>query len=304
MNENVKFPIESPKKTFEKLIIIFKKIVILVDFFFISFIMGLKEMIPVSKQQRRAGIIKYVNDHGYASFNDIKQAFSEYSDMTLRTDLKELDEQGKLERYRGGARTLQATARPDDSYYLRTTRNLEKRQLIAHKAVDFLKSQLELKPTPSIYLDAGVTINEMTKIFPDEWCSIVTNSVSQAYELARLRRPTVSLLGGTLNRYNCSCDSAANIEILERMNFDFAFIPAAGYSPETGFTCGKEVIDETREIVKKHAKKIIIPFDSSKIGVDYPVTHSKIEEVDMIISDDGLSREMIEHFRSKGVEVL
>ena len=149
-----------------------------------------------------------------------------------------------------------------------------------------------------------MTINEIVKIFPDEWCSIVTNSISQAYELARLRRPSVTVLGGTLHRYNCSCDSASNIEILERMNFDFAFIPAAGYSPDVGFTCGKEVIDETRVIVKRHSKKLIIPLDSSKIGVDYPVTHSRLEEVDMIISDDDLPAEMREHFLSNGIEVL
>lgn len=258
----------------------------------------------MNKQQRRYGIVKYINEHGYVSFSELKRRFPDASEMTLRTDLKALSEEEKIIRFRGGAQPIQEAARPDDSYFLRSTRNLEKRQQIARKAVDFLKTQLELKPTVSIYFDAGVTINEIVKIFPDEWCTIVTNSVSQAYELARLRRPSVTVLGGTLNRYNCSCDSAANIEILERMNFDFAFIPAAGYSPQAGFTCGKEVIDETREIVKKHSKKIIVPFDSSKLGIDYPVTHSRIEEVDVIISDGGLPPEMVEHFHAMGIQVL
>ncbi len=258
----------------------------------------------MSKQQRRYNIEKYINENGYVSFGDLKLRFPDASDMTLRTDLRELAESGRIIRLRGGAKPVQEIARPDDSFFLRATRNLENRQQIARKAVSFLKEQLEMKPTVSIYFDAGVTINEIVKIFPDEWCSIVTNSISQAYELSRLRRPSVTVLGGTLNRYNCSCDSASNIEILERMNFDFAFIPAAGYSPHVGFTCGKEVIDETRTVVKRQSKKLIVPFDSSKIGVDYPVTHSRIEEVDMIISDNHLSPEMREHFLSNGVEVL
>ena len=258
----------------------------------------------MSKQQRRSSIVKYINEHGYVPFGELKNRFPDVSDMTLRTDLKELSESEKITRFRGGAKPLRETARADDSFFLRMSRNLEKRQCIARKAVALLREQLEQKPTTSIYFDAGVTIDEIAKIFPDEWCTIVTNSISQAYEFAKLRRPSVTVLGGTLNRYNCSCDSIANIGILERMNFDIAFIPAAGYSPTAGFTCGKEVIDEMRETVKKHSKLVVIPFDSSKIGTVYPITHSKLEEVDMIISDDELPEEMVRHFESNGVKVL
>ncbi len=51
-------------------------------------------------------------------------------------------------------------------------------------------------------------------------------------------------------------------------------------------------------------QKIIVPLDSSKIGAIYPVTHSHLDEIDMIISDDGLPQEIREHFLSNGVEVL
>ena len=82
------------------------------------------------------------------------------------------------------------------------------------------------------------------------------------------------------------------------------FITSAGYSPESGFTCGKDVIYETRDVIKKHSQKIIVPFDSSKIGVVYPITHSRANEIDMIISDDEFPPEMAEHFRQMGIEVL
>ena len=258
----------------------------------------------MSRQSRRADIVTYIKTHGSVSFNELKNRFPDASDMTLRIDLKELDEQGKIIRFRGGAKPVQEQARPDDSYFLRTTRNLEPRQLIARKAVEYLKGQLARKPTVSIFLDAGVTINEIAKIFPDEWCTIVTNGIANAYELAVLKRPSITVLGGTLNRYNCNCDSAANIDVLERMNFDLSFIPAAGYSPEAGFTCGKEVIDEIRDIIKKHSQKVIVPLDSSKFGVVYPVTHLKITDLDMVICDDDLPEDMRAHFTGMGVEIL
>ena len=258
----------------------------------------------MSRQSRRAGIVAYIKTHGQVSFNELKTRFPDASDMTLRIDLKELDQEGKIIRVRGGAKPVQEQARPDDSYFLRTTRNLGPRQLIARKAVEYLKEQLSLKPTVSIFLDAGVTINEIAKIFPDEWCTIVTNGIANAYELAALKRPSITVLGGTLNRYNCNCDSASNIDTLERLNFDIAIIPAAGYAPEAGFTCGKEVIDAIRDVIKKHSQKVVVPLDSSKFGVVYPMTHLKISEVDMVICDDDLPEEMRSHFTEMGVEIL
>lgn len=258
----------------------------------------------MSRNTRRSDIVTYIKTRGDVSFQELKSRFPDTSEMTLRIDLKELAEQGKIIRYRGGARPVQEQARPDDSYFLRTTRNLEPRQYIARKAVEYLKGQLAMKPTVSIFLDAGVTINEIAKIFPDEWCTIVTNGIANAYALATLKRPSITVLGGTLNRYNCNCDSVSNIDVLDRLNFDIAFIPAAGYSPEAGFTCGKEVIDEIRDIIKKHSQRVVVPLDSSKFGVVYPVTHLKISEVDMVICDDDLPDEMRAHFTEMGVEIL
>lgn len=258
----------------------------------------------MSRQERRYEITNYINENGLVTFSELKLRFPNASDMTLRTDLKELGEQGKIIRVRGGAKSIQEVAKADDSYFLRMARNLEKRQQIARKAVTFLRDQLAKKPTVSIYMDCGVTIGEIAKRFPDEWCSIVTNSISNAYALAALKRPSVTILGGTLNRYNCCCDSARNIEELKRMNFDIMFLATAGFSVDIGFTCGKEVIDEARDIIRTHSQRVIIPFDSSKVGLIYPITHVLPDDIDMVICDDELPEEVAAHFRSKGVQVL
>ena len=98
----------------------------------------------MSKLQRRNAITDFVSERGYITFSELKMRFPDASDMTLRTDLKELGEQGKIIRVRGGAKAAIEKAKPDDSFFLRTTRNLEKRQQIAVKAVSFLKKQLAL----------------------------------------------------------------------------------------------------------------------------------------------------------------
>lgn len=258
----------------------------------------------MSKLQRRAAIVDFIDEKGQLSFSELKLRFPDISDMTLRTDLKELDSQGKIIRVHGGARTVKESAKANDSFFLRETRNLEKRQLIARKAAELLRAELARKPNVSIYMDCGVTITEIAKRFPDEWCSIVTNSISTAYMLSALKKPTVTVLGGLLNRINCSCDSMRNMEELERMNFDITFLPTAGFAEKVDFTCSKEVMDDMRWTVLKHSKKIIIPMDSSKVGKIFQVTHIRLEDVDMIISDDELPEETRRLFVESGVEVL
>lgn len=258
----------------------------------------------MSKLQRRYNMLQYINDHGRVTFEEIKNQFPDVSDMTLRTDLKALDEQGSIIRLRGGARSIHETTKASDPYFKRVLRNQDKKLQIAQKAVEYLNAQLALRPNLTIYLDSGSTITEIAKHFPDEWCTIVTSSISNAYALSALRKPTVIVNGGTLNRFNCCCDNARNLAELERMNFDIMIFAVAGFSEQEGFTCVKEIMDEVRGVIMQHSKKVIIPIDSTKIGVAYPITHARLEDVDIIISDDDLPEETRQLFLDHNIEVL
>lgn len=224
--------------------------------------------------------------------------------MTLRTDLKELSDSGSIIRTRGGAKSIKRNTQASDLYMFRLQRNVDKKEQIAVKAEAYLREQLNRSPNLTIYLGPGSTVTEIAKHFPDEWCTIITDSISCAYELMALKKPTVVINGGTLNRYNCSCDGISSLKNMERVNFDIMFLSVAGYSEEAGFTCIKEIMDETLDIVKKNSKKVIVPIDSTKFGVTYSITHAKLEDVDIVITDDGIGDRLRSHFTSNGIVVL
>lgn len=46
--------------------------------------------------RRREQIVALINEEGQISFSKLKESFPDISDMTLRTDLKYLDEMGKV----------------------------------------------------------------------------------------------------------------------------------------------------------------------------------------------------------------
>ena len=100
-------------------------------------------------QERRQKIVEFVNQLGTVSFAQLKAAFPEVSDMTLRTDLKALDEERRLVRVHGGAKSVEVVVGTDDFLLRRAKRCAPEKAQIAHKALTLLR------PDMTIYLDSG-----------------------------------------------------------------------------------------------------------------------------------------------------
>ena len=84
---------------------------------------------------RRNAIVELVNKYGTVSFSQIKEQFSNVSEMTLRTDLKALDEAKEIVRIHGGAKSVQLVIGTDDYLTRRAVRNIQAKQEIAKKAL-------------------------------------------------------------------------------------------------------------------------------------------------------------------------
>ena len=67
-----------------------------------------------SMETRRNAIVDLINENGTISFSQLKDAFPNVSEMTLRTDLKLLDEAKRILRIHGGAKSVQVIIGTDD----------------------------------------------------------------------------------------------------------------------------------------------------------------------------------------------
>ena len=65
-------------------------------------------------EQRRNQIVELVNRKGSISFAQLKEAFPSVSEMTLRTDLKALDEARRVVRVHGGVKSVEQVVGTDD----------------------------------------------------------------------------------------------------------------------------------------------------------------------------------------------
>ena len=133
-----------------------------------------------SMELRRNAIVELINDKGTVSFSQIKDAFPNVSEMTLRTDLKLLDEANRILRVHGGAKSVQILIGTDDFLNRKSCRNIPEKQKIAEKALSLLH------PDTTIYLDSGSTTTLFARQFPDQSNLIYTTGLSCATELSNL----------------------------------------------------------------------------------------------------------------------
>ena len=76
-----------------------------------------------SMETRRNAIVDLINENGTVSFSQLKDAFPNVSEMTLRTDLKLLDEARRILRIHGGAKSVQVLIGTDDFLGRKSVRN-------------------------------------------------------------------------------------------------------------------------------------------------------------------------------------
>ncbi len=248
-------------------------------------------------EQRRNAIVKLIDSQGSVSFARLRDAFPQVSEMTLRTDLKALDQANRIVRTYGGAKSVEQVIGTDDLLGRRMARNSTAKEIIARKALSLLH------PNMTIYLDSGSTTTALARVVPDEHYLIYTNGLSCATELARLASPRVTIPGGDLNRYSMSVCGLQTYLDISRVNFDLMFLGVTCYSPETGFTCGVEMESRLKQAVIGQSERVVVLMDSTKVGQKSTFTICDLSQVDILISDGDLPPEFLEQCTIHNVTV-
>lgn len=248
---------------------------------------------------RREIINAYIHDKGEVKLKDLEKMFPDVSSMTLRRDLIYLENKGYVVRTRGGAKSIShVVGTTEDVYSLRATENMEAKMKIAKKAVNYIETGR------SVYLDSGTTIMCLAKILPDEDLSILTSGPNIALEIVKHPKPSVTLIGGQLNRNNL-CTSGINaLDFIKSINIDIAFIASSGFSLETGFTCGNFSECELKKAVVKKARQKILLMDTSKINKSMPFTFASLKDIDIMICEKEIPEEIKRAAEQNGVNII
>lgn len=257
-----------------------------------------KRAMTQEMSNRRDKIVALVNEQGTVSFAQIKAALPNVSEMTLRTDLKALDQERRIVRIHGGARSVSFVVGTDDRLDLRAVRNVSEKKTVAAKAAALVQ------PNTTVFIDSGSTTALLAQELPDEHFIAFTNSLTVAGELAHRQHTEVYLLGGRVNRYSLCTDGARTQQHLESLSFDQFFMGVTSYSPECGFACGSDDEALLKRACIQRAERTVALMDSSKVDVRNTFGICDLDQVDVVVSDGELPADFVAACHDADVEVL
>ena len=252
----------------------------------------------MAMEERRERIVDYINSEGTVTFTQLKSVFPDVSEMTLRTDLKTLDQQRLIVRVHGGAKSVGFAVGTDDLLARRVGRRSSEKTTIAQKAAALVR------PGYTIFIDSGSTTTALAAAMEDMDLLVFTNSLTVASELARLERAKTFVIGGRLNRYSKSTTGARAIESVRSLTFDRVFLGVTGYQRGEGFSCGSDDEAVFKATLVERAHKCVVLMDSSKEGRPSTFRVCGLPNVNTVVSDGDLSGDFITACEDAGVTLL
>lgn len=244
-------------------------------------------------QQRRHIILTNLQKQGEVSVEQLSKQF-ETSEVTIRKDLAALEKSGLLLRRYGGAVPL-----PKEITESKHHKLSKRKKMIAELAAQ------QIKDHNRIIIDSGRTTSGLVNHLADKKGLVVmTNALTVAQALNELENePTILMTGGTWDPTSESFQGQVAEQVLRSYDFDQLFIGADGIDIERGTTTFNELIGLSR-VMAEVAREVIVVVESEKIGRKIPNVELTWQQVDKLITDDGISPLLKAQLLDKGVQVI
>ncbi len=251
-----------------------------------------KDLAP-ERQERLRDIIRQT---GVARVDDLCEELG-VSPATVRRDLEALEQAGRIRRVHGGAVSVES--RLDEPLFDdKTSIAARQKRSIAECALR------EIATGDTLYLDGGSTVLELARLLTERTdLTVVTNSLRAAVELSGAG-PQLILVGGELRRRSQTVVGSLTRLLLDQIHVDKAFMGTIGLSIEEGVTTTDPNEAYTKERVLAHAGRVYLLADSSKMEKVSFSQAGTLDQIDVLIADQGLSGEFQNQIEKHDIRVL
>lgn len=251
----------------------------------------------MTSDERKKQISEMIQATGKVKVTELSSIFN-VSEVTIRTDLAEMENQGLLSRIHGGAIY---SYKP--YYSMNLNQRLETNQ--SEKVEIAEKISKLISPNDTIMLNSGTTTLLTFRKFPAEYnLNIVTNSISIALEASSNPNYNVVLVGGSVNtKYQFTYGTDA-INQLKKYRADKLILSVDGIDIENGFTTYYDKEADIDRIMLERSRTCIIAADGSKFNHSAFVNISDISVADVIVTNGRCNKNFLSELKDTGIEII
>jgi DeoR family transcriptional regulator of aga operon len=254
----------------------------------------LKAPLPL---ERRAQIVELLARKGIVRVSELSDLF-QVSEVTIRSDLDILHEQGALVRDRGGA-----VATTHSSLFVafdqRTHLNRDEKRRIGRAAAQLVN------PNETIIMDAGTTMMEMAKsLNKDLPVTVITNGLNVASQVGAFPHAHVIVLGGSLIPETISTVGTEVERDLSSMIVQKVFLATHAVDAESGLADTSIAVARVKRTMAQVARQVILLADSSKWGRVAFAKTIPLSSGHVMITDSNRPEEAQETVKRLGVQLI
>lgn len=179
-----------------------------------------KETYSRAVAERRGAIVAMIRQQGFMSVEALVAHFG-VTPQTIRRDINELDNEGLLRRYHGGAGLPSSIE--NVGYPVRKILHLEQKRRIARAVA------ATIPDGASLFINIGTTTEEIARaLLLHKNLRVITNNIHVASLLAHAENSEVIIAGGTVRKSDGGIVGEATLDLVNQFRVDFGIIGISG----------------------------------------------------------------------------
>ena len=247
------------------------------------------------KKERQALILREVNIHNKVILSDLSQKL-DVSEDTVRRDIQDLSDAGKVLKVRGGALSKSFHV---NTYLGHEIYAYEEKTIIARKAIGLLREGM------LVLISGGSTNHELARILPpDLRVTFLTPSISTAVHLMEHPGSETLIIGGQLSKTAHISVGGEVVETLNNYKPDLCLLGVNGIDAKEGITENDWEVAIVKRTMVRVSKKVAVLAISEKLGSVQKIRVCDMAGIDCLITEKDPEHPQIIPYRALGIETL
>jgi DeoR family transcriptional regulator, aga operon transcriptional repressor len=252
-----------------------------------------------STVDRRMKILKKLSINDQVFVNELSKEFG-VSEVTIRNDLEQLESKNLLIRARGGAMSTTQVVSQDLQLGEKHKLNLTEKVKIGKAAAKLIKE------SDTLIMDSGTTTLEVIKNIDPSLSNVtvITNALNIANQLVSMPNVNLIIPGGALRKNSLSLIGPLAEKSFRNFFVDKVFLGVDGFDTMNGISTPNIEEAFLNQIMIEVAREVIVVADSSKFLRKSLAFICKLDRIDTVITDSGISDEDKKRLEDAGIKVI
>jgi len=248
------------------------------------------------KKERQAFILHQVNLHNKVLSSLLSHEIR-VSEDTIRRDLQELAEEGKLIKVHGGALSYSFN---EVNYPLNhNVYSQDQKRIIAEKAAALIQNGM------FVLTSGGTTIIEMARALPpDLKATFVSGSIPAILEYMQHPNIDVIMIGDRVSKNSKITIGAEAISKIKNINADLCFLGINAIDIKRGTTENDWEIAQLKKAMIEASNKVVCCTISEKINTLQPIHVCDVQHIDILITELPSDAFVLKPYIDAGIEVI